>query len=120
MEQKYIWERMSGAALRRVWEKLPGVTYSATVTTTPPTVDDVPPGYMDSAQGSDYLGITKSTFYCLLKRRGVPFMYAGNPSRKVFRIVDLRALKKEKCANAQTGHPTCYVANLNNPRATRR
>lgn len=56
----------------------------------------------------------------LPKRRSVPFMYAGNPSRKVFRIVDLRALKKEKCANAQTGHPSCYVANLNKPGATRR
>lgn len=93
--QKYIWERMSGAALRRVWENLPGVTYSAAVTTTPPPVDDVPPGYMDSALGSDYLGISKSSFYSLLKRRHVPFKLAGEPLRKMFRIVDLRALKNE-------------------------
>ena len=86
---------MSGAALRRVWENLPGVTYSAAVTTTPPPVDDVPPGYMDSARGSEYLGISKSSFYSLLKRRRVPFTLAGEPLRKMFRIVDLRALKNE-------------------------
>jgi hypothetical protein len=92
--QKYIWERMSGAALRRVWESLPGVIYSAEPTT-PPPVDDVPPGYMDSARGSEYLGISKSSFYSLLKRRRVPFKLAGEPLRKMFRIVDLRVLKNE-------------------------
>lgn len=90
---------MSGAALRRVWENLPGVTYSAPAAPpaapTPPPVDDVPPGYMDSARGSEYLGISKSSFYSLLKRRRVPFKLAGEPLRKMFRIVDLRALKNE-------------------------
>lgn len=93
-----LWEYTSHKQLRRVWERVPGVTFPARKEPEQEPEkekDDVPEGYMDANGAADFFNVESNTFYNIARKHNLPFTKGGRNNRKMYRISDLEKLKKE-------------------------
>lgn len=90
-----LWEYTSYRKLRRVWERVPGVTFPEP----PPPPKQIktnntqkpPKGYMTTREASDYLGVSNATFGARAQEANLPFKKMK--LTHIFRIKDVEKLK---------------------------